>query len=64
MSPEQIETLRQFLEEDEAHKDIAWGDLRFFVPGFWDIGPDAIGTAMRSLGYSRHRPRRRTADEA
>lgn len=54
--PEEMkDQLLSFLNEDEAHRKIAWQDLRYFVPGFEGIGFEALSRALRDLGYVRRR---------
>lgn len=45
--------LKKLSPDHPSHRNIAWADLRVFVPGFWDVGIDAISTAMLDLGYYR-----------
>ena len=41
------------------YRELPWGDLRYYIPGFEVFGEQAIYTALRSLGYKRvKRPRR------
>lgn len=53
LSIEQLTVLDSFLQQDRSHRDIAWQDLRFVVPGFVDVGLTAIYTGLDSLGYAR-----------
>ncbi|EEU34885.1 uncharacterized protein NECHADRAFT_88398 [Fusarium vanettenii 77-13-4] len=56
LSPQQLKTLTDFLNEDRSHRDITWQDLREFVPGYVDVGITALKTGMGSLGYRSRRP--------
>ena len=55
----QKEILRHYLEADDLFRELPWGDLKYYIPGFELFGETAIFKALRSMGYSRRkRPRR------
>ena len=58
LSEESVSALGAFLERDPAHRYLAWQDLRFFIPGFEQVGERAIARAIEDLGYQRRRRKR------
>lgn len=55
----QKEILRHYLEADSLFRELPWGDLKYYIPGFELFGETAIFRALRSMGYSRKKPPRK-----
>ncbi|KAG5747685.1 hypothetical protein H9Q70_009634, partial [Fusarium xylarioides] len=56
LDDEQLETLRQWLNEHPLRREINWKDFQTFIPGLFDVGIDAINTGMDFLGFERRYP--------
>ncbi|KAG5803780.1 hypothetical protein H9Q74_014484, partial [Fusarium xylarioides] len=56
LDDEQLETLRRWLHEHPLRREVNWRDFQSVIPGFCDIGIDAINTGMDFLGFERRYP--------
>ncbi|KAI0853986.1 hypothetical protein F5Y00DRAFT_224163 [Daldinia vernicosa] len=56
LSSHELEALLKFLNADQSHREIPWGDLRFVVPEISQYGPIVISRTLKGLGFERPNP--------